>query len=67
MNRKLFLASTAVVALMSSSVQANETFEQSCTRWAGYQNLQGSAKAEYLKDCQLNLRLPDKDDGGDDE
>jgi hypothetical protein len=71
MNRKLFLAGTAVVALMASSAQtnaqSNESNEQMCSRWAGYQNLQGSTQKEYLKDCQLNLRFPDKEEGDDDE
>jgi len=71
MNRKFFLAGTAVVALRTSSVQttaqSNESHEQMCARWAGIQNLQGSSQAEYMKDCQLNLRVPDKEDGGDDE
>jgi hypothetical protein len=71
MNRKIFLAGSVVVALMTFSVQSNaqsnETNEQMCARWAGYQGLQGSSQAEYLKDCQLNLRVPDKEDGGDDE
>jgi hypothetical protein len=70
MNRNILLASTAIVALLASVAQAaeqsaiqtssSETHEQMCARWAGHQNLQGVAQVEYIKDCQLDLRVPDK-------
>jgi len=77
MNRNILLAGTAIVALMASAAQAAEqssiqvastdTHEQMCARWAGHQNLQGTAQAEYIKDCRLDLRVPDKKEGDDDE
>lgn len=76
MNRKILLASAAIAVLMSSTalaaenpniqVASAETSEQMCARWAGHQNLQGADKAGYIKDCQLDLRVPDKDAGGED-
>jgi len=77
MNRNILLAGTAIVALMASAAQAAEqasiqvasaeTSKQMCARWAGHQNLQGAAQVEYIKDCQLDLRVPDKAEGDDDE
>jgi len=77
MNRNILLAGTAFVALAASAAQATEqsniqlasaeSHEQMCARWAGHQNLQGTAKADYIKDCQLDLRVPDKSEEGDSE
>lgn len=76
MNRNTLLAGTAIVALMASAVvsaaeradtqiASSESNEQMCARWAGNQNLQGAAQAEYVKDCMLDLRVPEKKEGGD--
>jgi len=77
MNRNILLAGTAIVALVASAAQATEqsniqlasaeSHEQMCARWAGHQNLQDKAKADYIKDCQLDLRVPDKSEEGGDE
>jgi len=62
------LISVAVVA-MSASVWAAEpaksqwsleSSEQKCNRWADYDSLQGDKRAEFLKDCLIELRVPDK-------
>jgi hypothetical protein len=74
MNRNILLTGIAIVALVASAAQAAEqsttsaeTHEQMCARWAGHQNLQGAAQAEYIKDCKLDLRVPDKHEEGDSE
>lgn len=77
MNRNILLVGTAIVVLMTSAAQAagkskaeaasGESQEQQCARWAGNQNLQGADKAEYMKDCPRDLRVPDKKDDGDGE
>lgn len=77
MNRNILFAGTVIVALAASAAQAAEqsniqlasaeSHEQMCARWAGHQNLQGTAKADYIKDCRLDLRVPDKSEEGGDE
>lgn len=77
MNRNILLTGTAVLALLASAVSAaeipsiqvasGETNDQKCARWAGYQGLKGATLAEYVKDCQLELRVPDKEEGGGDD
>ena len=74
MNRNILLAGGAVIALISSAVPAaektdtkagaSETNEQKCERWADHGKLQGAAKAEYIKDCLIDLRVPEKQEGG---
>ena len=76
MKRNILLAGAAVMVLMASAVPAaeqsdtqvvaGETNEQKCERWADHQKLQGTAKAEYIKDCLIDLRVPEKQEGGGD-
>lgn len=77
MNRNALLTGAAFMALMASAsfaaeqsntqVASSETSDQKCARWADHQNLQGAVKAEYIKDCQLDLRVPEKNSGGGDD
>jgi len=63
------LMATAVFAAEQSSTQGapGETNDQKCARWGSYQKLQGRALEEYIKDCQLDLRVPEKQGGGGDD
>jgi hypothetical protein len=70
------LAGTTALVLGLSVVQAaeqtsqlgtGETHEQKCARWADYQGLAGDKRAEYQQDCLLDLRVPDKENGGGDD
>lgn len=66
-----------VIALVAGNTQAaepaapgplaGETPDQKCARWADHQGLKDQARTEYIKDCLLDLRVPDKKkDQGDD-
>ena len=79
MHRNILLAGAAVLTLIASAVPAaektdakagagaGETNEQKCERWANHGKLQGAVKAEYIKDCLIDLRVPDKkEEAGDD-
>lgn len=62
------IAGMAVLALVTTSTYAyditKETSEQKCERWAGQTNVDPKDKVQFLKDCLLDLRVPDENGGG---
>jgi len=72
----LFLIGSGAQALESPQTReglvadiqlAAETHEQKCSRWAALEGVQGDEHAEYVKYCMIDLSVPDKSDGGDDD
>ncbi|UCH53176.1 MAG: hypothetical protein JSW09_11455 [Pseudomonadota bacterium] len=47
-------------------IPANETSQQKCDRWADYRKLSGAERTEFVKDCLLDLRVPEEQEGGGD-
>jgi len=76
MKRTLLMTGAVAAVLLSSAVvaadqppaqTAGETNDQKCGRWADYQGLNNDARAEYVKDCLIDLKVPEKQaDNSDD-
>jgi len=69
------LIGAAAVAMSASAwamepakpLSINETNEQKCNRYADYDNLQGEKRSEFVKDCLIELKVPDTQESGGDE
>jgi len=61
------ISATAWAAEPARPLPINETNEQKCNRWADYDSLQGGRRAEFLKDCLIDLKVPDVQEEGGDE
>lgn len=58
-------APAALATGTAPAFPVGESHEQKCNRWASYDDLKGDKLAGYVKDCMLDLRVPDApDDGG---
>ncbi len=62
------ISAAALAVEPAKPLPINETNEQKCARWADHDNLQGDSRAEFFKDCLIDLKVADpKDEGGGDE
>jgi len=61
------ISATVLATEAARALPNGETNEQKCGRWADYDSLQGDKRAEFLKDCLIDLKVPDAQEEGGDE
>ncbi len=66
-----WIAGMAVLGTVTAPVYAyditKETPQQKCERWAEQTGVDPKDRPQYIKDCLLDLKVPDENKGGGDE